>query len=55
MKVQVVTAAVEEHVHRKCDLVLQYTDSDAQVGIVSSCISHTVLRCNEQQRIIGIL
>jgi hypothetical protein len=27
-------AGMEEHVHRKCDLVLQYRDSGAWVGIV---------------------
>jgi hypothetical protein len=48
-------AGMEEHVHRKCDLVLQYRDSGAQVGIVSFFIGHTVLQCNELQWIIGIL
>ena len=48
-------AGVEEHVHRKCDLVLQYRDSGAQVGILSFFISHAVLQCNELQWIIGIL
>ena len=45
-------AGVEEHVHRKCDLVLQYRDSGAQVGIVSFFIGHTVLQCNELQWIL---
>jgi len=48
-------AGMEEHVHTKCDLVLLYRDSGAQVGIVSFCISHTVLQCNELQCIIGVL
>jgi len=47
-------AGMEEHVHRKCDPVLQYRDG-AQVGIISFCICHTVLQCNELQWIIGIL
>jgi len=48
-------AGMEEHVHRKCDLVLQCRDSGAQVGIVFSFVSHTVLQCNELEWIIGIL
>jgi len=48
-------ADMEEHVYRKCDLVLKCRDGGALMEIIFSFVSHTVLQSNELQWIIGIL